>query len=294
LANKVSFHALCNEAGIPIARSIVPHCIDDVRAFAASTEFPVVVKATEQWYLLQDRFSAKLIRNADELLEFYEGTIPEERHRLIIQEFVPGDDWISHGYYNSERNISLTFTGKKLRAYPAGAGSTASGISVGNASLRCETERFLRPLCYSGIFDIDWRKDSRDGVYKIVDCNPRIGQNFRMFENAAGIDVVRAQHLDLSGLRIEAADMIEGRLFIAESFWLQTLIRETPGKAPKPPVPRSSKELAWWSMYDPLPSAVMGIRLMIRILRRALGRWAAQRKASGAQRPGTHTHGIAH
>ena len=50
---------------------------------------------------------------------------------------------------------------------------------------------------------MDWRRDERDGKYKILDCNPRVGQNFRMFENAAEIDVVRAQHLDLSGRPID-------------------------------------------------------------------------------------------
>jgi D-aspartate ligase len=47
----------------------------------------------------------------------------------------------------------------------------------------------------------------------------RIGQNFRMFESGAGVDVVRARHLDLSGRGINSAAMIEGRLFTVESFY---------------------------------------------------------------------------
>jgi D-aspartate ligase len=118
----------------------------------------------------------------------------------------------------SENNVYVTFTGRKLRGYPADAGSTALGVSLGNETLRCQCERFLKAVAYSGITDIDWRKDARDGQYKILDCNPRVGQNFRMFENGAAIDVVPAQHLDLTGRFIDRASMIDGRLFTVETF----------------------------------------------------------------------------
>jgi D-aspartate ligase len=272
LANKASLYALCAEIGMPLARSVVPHSIDDVRAFADGTEFPVVVKAAEQWLLLNDAFSAKVMQTPEELFEYYETSNYGERQRLIIQEYIYGDDWVSHGYYNSERNINVTFTGRKLRAYPANAGSTALGLSLGNETLRCESERFLKTVAYSGIVDIDWRRDERDGQYKILDCNPRVGQNFRMFENSAGIDVVRAQHLDLSGRRIHDAAMIEGRLFIVESFYLLALLRRPRRSALKPHaayLPPKGRELAWWSSDDQLPLLVMSVRLIIRALRRA-------------------------
>jgi predicted ATP-grasp superfamily ATP-dependent carboligase len=274
LANKASFYALCAEIGMPVARSVVPHSIGDIRAFAAGTEFPVVVKAAEQWLLVNDRFSAKVIQTPEELIELYESSSYEERQRLIIQEYIPGDDWVSHGYYNSEMDISVTFTGRKLRSYPADAGSTALGLSLGNEALRRESERFLKAVAYSGIIDIDWRKDERDGQYKMVDCNPRVGQNFRMFESGAGIDVVRAQHLDLSGRCIVDADMIESRLLVVESFYLLALLRRSPRSALKPDTriypPSKSRELAWWNSDDPLPFLMMSMRLFMRVLRRAL------------------------
>ena len=64
---------------------------------------------------------------------------------------------------------------------------------------------------------MDWRLDKRDGQYKILDCNPRIGLNFRMFENdTAGIDVVRAQHLSLTGRSLDRAPMVQGHLLTVE------------------------------------------------------------------------------
>ncbi len=275
LANKACFHALCAEIGIPSARSVIPHSFEDVRAFTDCTEFPVVVKGTEQWLPLQDMFSTKIIETPKQLFAFLENYNYEAKQRLIIQEYVPGDDWVCHGYYNSDKNISVTFTGRKLRAYPTDAGSTALGVSLDNEALRCVSERLLKAVAYSGIIDMDWRKDERDGEYKILDCNPRVGQNFRMFENAEGIDVVRAQHLDLSGRRIDDAALIEGRLFRVESFYVLALLRWLPlgvskrdaGKYRTP----NGRELAWWSSDDPAPALIMSVRLFMRLLGRASG-----------------------
>ncbi|MGB7966517.1 MAG: hypothetical protein WCF64_10030 [Methylocella sp.] len=281
LANKASLHALCAKIGIPSARSVVPQSIDDVREFAQGTAFPVVVKAADQWLLLHDRFSTKVIQTPRELFEFYGEINCAEYSRTILQEYIAGDDWISHGYYNTEKNIYVTFTGRKLLAFPAGAGSTALGVSLGNETLRCQCEKFLKAVAYSGITDTDWRKDERDGQYKILDCNPRVGQNFRMFENSAAIDVVRAQHLDLTGRSIDCAPMIDGRLFTVESFCLQALLRRPRRSTLKPGVGiylrPGGRELAWWSSDDRLPFFMMSMRLFIRVLGHAFRHIAGRR-----------------
>jgi D-aspartate ligase len=86
LANKGSLYALCAKVGIPSVRSVVPQSIDGVRAFAQRTAFPVAVKTAEQWLLLHDRYSTKVIKTREELFEFYEKI-----------NCAAGEDWISHG-----------------------------------------------------------------------------------------------------------------------------------------------------------------------------------------------------
>lgn len=290
LANKACFHALCAEIGMPLARSVMPHSFDDVRAFTESTRFPVVVKAAEQWLPLKDTFVTKVIQTPEQLFHLCENYNYEGIQRLVIQEHIPGDDWICHGYYNAEKNISLTFTGRKLRGYPPDAGSTALGLSLVNETLRCVSEKLLEAVAYSGIIDMDWRKDERDGQYKILDCNPRVGQNFRMFENSAGIDVVRAQHLDLSGRCIDNAALVEGRLFTVESFYALAFLRRLPRDASKQDagkyLPPKSRELAWWSTDDPLPFLMMTGRQFTRALGRAVGELRSQNlRASPSQTP---------
>lgn len=278
LSNKETLHTLCTEHGVPDVAGVIPRTIDDVRAFADRSTFPVMIKAAEQWRLMRSQINAKRIESRAELLRLFDGVDPAQFPRALLQEYVPGVDWICHGYFNAEKGLGLTFTGRKLRDYPAGAGSTAVGLAVPNEALAHEAERFLRLVRYSGIVDMDWRWDERDGNYRLIDCNPRIGQNFRMFETSAGIDVVRAQHLDLTGRLIPRAPMIGGRLFTVESYALLRTLRHIGRRSKESVVPLPRSELgerAWWSWRDPLPFAVMATRLPVHVASVAWRRLAA-------------------
>jgi D-aspartate ligase len=281
LANKAKFYSLCDAMGVSHGRYVVPKSVEDIERFVKDVGYPVVAKATEQWQLIDGRYNVKIIHSHKALLDFCKGVALEEPYRMILQEYVPGEDWIYHGYSNSRTDLYMGFTGKKLLDYPPGSGSTAVGIPYQNEKLNIGIQRFLRAITYSGIVDIDCRYDSRDGEYKIMDCNPRIGMNFRMFENYAGLDVVRAQHLDLTGHAVECSAMIEDRQFIVEPYRLLSLFRggrivlanQTHDRLS----PRHT-EYAWWCKDDIFAFIVMCLRLSFQTVRRALEHLWERRK----------------
>lgn len=278
LADKTSLYSLCRGLGISCPEHALPTSIDQVREFIARATFPVVVKAAEHSRRLNNRYSSFIVQSPEELLAFCGSAECFRRPNMILQEYIPGEDWIFHGYRNPETGCFVGFTGKKLRSYPPFAGPTTLGVSVLNEPLSRQAEAMLRVIGYSGIVDLDYRRDERDGRYKLLDFNPRVGANFRMFEDRAGIDVVRALHLDLTGKDVRRSPMIEGRTFIVElhdlfasfahlrrgELTVQTWRRSLSG----------TRELAWWSSDDPLPFLVMGARLLLRAAERAsCNRW---------------------
>jgi D-aspartate ligase len=274
LADKMSLYSLCRRVGIPCPEHALPTSIDQVHEFIGRATFPVVVKAAEHSRRLNNGSSSFIVQSPEELLALCE---PAELFRppnMILQEYIPGEDWIFHGYRNAETDCFVGFTGKKLRSYPPLAGPTTLGVSILNEPLSRQTEAMLRFIGYSGVMDIDYRRDQRDGRYKLVDFNPRVGANFRMFENRDGIDVVRALHLDLTGRGVRRSPMIEGRTFIVElhdlfaslaylrlgRLTIQTWRKSLTGR----------RELAWWSSDDPLPLLAMSTRLLLRVAGRAV------------------------
>ena len=279
LANKATLYSLCAQFDVPCPRSITAHSTSDVSEFIELTGLPIVMKAAEQWRLLSDKnYNTKVIHDRATLFALYEQIRREEDSPIAIQEYISGDDWVYHGYSNFEADLFVSFTGRKLLDYPRGAGSTVLGLSLRNKELCRQAEAFLKAVAYSGICDMDWRLDNRDGQYKMLDCNPRIGLNFRMFEDTAGIDVIRAQYLNLRGCRVESAPMIERRLLMVESLYFFSLVHGERRRASKMLTSTKQliaiKELAWWRNDDPLPFFAMGLRLAFGIIRSVMFRIA--------------------
>jgi predicted ATP-grasp superfamily ATP-dependent carboligase len=111
-----------------------------------------------------------------------------------------------------------TFLAQKIREHPPGGGGTTMGVLADNPDLDATTRDLLTSLGYRGIVDLDWRYDQRDNSYKLLDVNLRMGANFRLFVGANGMDVVRAQYLDLTGQEVPAPTPNGGRRWVVEPF----------------------------------------------------------------------------
>jgi D-aspartate ligase len=287
LANKRDLYFLCQSTGVPCPETAFPGSADDVHAFIERVKFPVVVKAAEPQRLPKGTPSVSIAQTPQELLAIYRQAQGPESPNLIFQEYIPeslAEDWIFHGYCNPRTDCLVAFTGKKLRSHPAFAGVTTLGVSVLNEPLSRQTEILLKAVAYAGIMDIDYRFDKRDGRYKLLDFNPRIGANFRMFEDRAGVDVVRALHLDLTRRSVRRLPVVEGRTFIVEPYDLFTslsymrrgglTVREWWQSL------KGKRELAWFSRNDSVPFLTMCVRLLIRAVGRSVQRSWAQICAS--------------
>jgi predicted ATP-grasp superfamily ATP-dependent carboligase len=277
LANKRELYLLCKSIGVACPEAVFPSSIDDVHEFVENAAFPVVVKAAESWLLPEGGRTTSIARTPEQVYTIYRSAESQRGPNLIFQEYIApvyGEDWFYHGYCNMGSDCCVGFTGRKLRSYPPFAGPTTLGKAVVNDPLRQQTEALLQAISYAGITDLDYRLDKRDGQYKLLDFNPRIGAQFRLFEDRVGVDVARAFYLDLTGRRVPRSRPIEGRTFIVEfhdlaaslgyfrqgrltfrEWWLSL---------------EGTKELAWFSRDDPLPFLLMCIRLLLRVVERIL------------------------
>lgn len=289
LANKRGLYSLCREHAIPCPEAAFPACLGDVHEFISRAAFPVVMKAAESQRTPAGMRSTSIARSAEELVALYEraGSAP-----VVLQEYIPetfAEDWIFHGYVNPRSGCAISFTGRKLRSYPPFAGPTSAGISVRNPVLKAQSEALLQSIGYAGIMDLDYRFDRRDGRYKLLDFNPRIGANFRMFENRAGIDVVRAMHLDLTGRPVPRAPAVEGRVFLVENYELLSI----PGYLRAGGLTargwlksiQGNREFAWLALDDPAPFPAVCARLFLQACAKAIRALIPRRRPVAAKQP---------
>jgi predicted ATP-grasp superfamily ATP-dependent carboligase len=131
----------------------------------------------------------------------------------------------------------------------------------------------MKAIGYRGIVDIGFRHDARDGSYKILDVNPRIGATFRLFAGADGTDVARLLYRDLTDQPLRSTAPVEGRKWLDEhrdlfstrayrregsltiSGWLRSL--------------RGVSETAWFAFDDMVPAISMASEVAGRALRRS-------------------------
>ena len=124
--------------------------------------------------------------------------------------------------------------------------------------IQTEIVRFLGEVGYRGIVDLGFRFDARDGSYKLLDVNPRVGSTFRLFVDSAGDDVVRVCYADLvdGNSEIRTAPVVDRRwsaelhdfragvgLVRAKKLRVFQLVRST----------ITVNERAWWATDDPKP-----------------------------------------
>ncbi|MEV7884305.1 carboxylate--amine ligase [Streptomyces sp. NPDC002817] len=262
LASKQGLHELCVEHGIPSPTAAFPRSYDDIVAFADKALFPVVAKNREA-FVRRTRPAVNgttRVATRERLLTLARDW--GERPGVILQEYLPreqAEDWIVHAYFDADSTPLAMFTGVKVRSWPPHAGMTANAYVVDNPELADLAARFIKEIGFTGIIDLDLRFDRRDGLYKLLDFNPRMGAQFRLFENESGVDVVRALHLDLTGRRVPEGEQRAGHRYIVENIDLPALLayRRSGYTTPHAPDRASGTELAWLAGDDPLPFLTM-------------------------------------
>ena len=258
LCDKATMQELAGEYGVPVVKSRVPRCREDLRQFASESSFPVMVKAIDVEGMRRLAGGTKfVVHTMHELLALYERAQDGGRPKFLVQEFIEGDDWMFDGYFDSDSRCRFGITGRKIRRFPSKTGVTSLGVCSVNSAIREITAAFMKAIGYRGIVDIGYRLDRRDGQYKILDVNPRIGCTFRLFCDAGGLDVARALYMDLTGQQISAEPAIEGRKWIVEDFDLLSSLRSVWDRSLSPTEwvhsLRGINETACFASDDPLP-----------------------------------------
>jgi predicted ATP-grasp superfamily ATP-dependent carboligase len=286
-------YELCKEIDVPTAETLFPKTIAEVEAFLDLVRFPLVLKAIDGDRLMRHAGVRLLIaRNRSELLDGFRRLEEPGFPNLMLQEYIPGEDdtiWMFNGYFDRDSECRFGITGRKLRQHPVHTGMTCLGICLPCPPVEENTKRIAKAVGYRGIIDIGYRFDRRDGLYKLLDINPRIGATFRLFVDRNGMDVARAQYLDLTGQPVPPTEPHWGRKWAVEdkdvvSSW--KYFREgTLGPVAYAKSLRGVDETAYLAADDPVASALYAFTFAGRVLGGAVRTAARAVGLAGPPRP---------
>jgi predicted ATP-grasp superfamily ATP-dependent carboligase/ubiquinone/menaquinone biosynthesis C-methylase UbiE len=277
LASKRELWHICRELALPTPRSTFPADESELIEQAEDRGYPIVLKRAEPWFAPRDPGapSVAIVRDRRELLDAYARMESDVQPQVMVQDYIPGGSdsvWMFNAYVGAGARCRCAFTGRKLRQTGAETGPTTLGVCEANPEVVEIAERLLGALDYRGIVDMGVRYDARDGSYRLLDVNPRLGSTFRLFVSDDGLDVVRALHLDLTGRAVPESTTPDGRKWIDEPNDLVTCARMARARALGPVgwarTLRGVREGAWWAGDDPRPLVGLASAFPVRLGRR--------------------------
>lgn len=205
---------------------------------------------------------------------------------FVYQEWIDGDmrsTTLLEGFVDRNGAMPGLVLRRRIRVAPPMIGNTVSSYTApleeaeqATADLR----RMLADVGFRGAFNVEFKYDVRDGLYKIIELNPRPAWYISTIA-AVGLDIPWAMYRDAQGLDVEPAppfplgrvQLYEFRDAVAIAGFLRRF-RRPPGSVIGPWL-RGDRTVFWWR--DPMP-ALHGAMLF---LSRRFGR----RRAAGAGTP---------
>ena len=145
---------------------------EELQGVADECPYPAILKPAFS-HLGVKALGAKALRcaTADEVRAALERVAGVE---VLLQEYVPGgdDELYTAGLFVCDEG-HVAFTGRKLKQHPPGLGIARLAEQVDAPALIPGSVALLKELGYEGISQVEYKRDQRDGSYRLMEANFR-------------------------------------------------------------------------------------------------------------------------
>jgi D-aspartate ligase len=201
IGDKSRQYRLAEKLGIPIPVTIAPESMDELAEQKHTLSFPVMVKGTDS-LLWNQAFHNKgfIVDCFDDLKKYVEQAL-KRNIRIVVQELIIGPNE-NHfkvcAYYSKARVLTSIFSTNKTRQFPVACGIGSFMKSQNMPELIRLARLFFEKTGYTGVGSIEFKKDDRDGQFKLIELNPRYWrQNIQA--TAAGVNFPYVNYLECIG-----------------------------------------------------------------------------------------------
>ena len=206
--DKSRFHEYIDQFDVPVPATRVPEDRCEVLAAAGELRYPVILKPAKPDSWNDPRITqivagkkAVVAHDANELLSFYDQIAPLG-NEVVLQEYIPGRDdrlYSLHAYIARDGRPLALFTGQKMRTWPTYAGIGCFVKSVYVPEIIESGTRLLQEMGYTGVALLQFKRDETDGVFKLLEINPR-ASSWNLLAYECGVNIPYAAYCDVLGL----------------------------------------------------------------------------------------------
>jgi D-aspartate ligase len=203
--DKKKSYELAETLDIPCPKTFSPKNTEELPSLYA--RLPLAIKpAVKENFFYATGAKAWRCDSIEQLHRNYDRAarqIPAEE--ILIQEIIPGDGTEQYSWcaFVRDGEPHSTLIARRLRQHPREFGRAATYVQTADAPVIEElSERFVRAIHYHGLVEIEYKRDPRDGRYKLLDVNAR-AWGFHALGAACGVDFPWLLYADMLGLPIE-------------------------------------------------------------------------------------------
>jgi predicted ATP-grasp superfamily ATP-dependent carboligase len=226
--NKKSFYQFAMRHGLPIPRTYFTEGRGDISDIAGEIAYPCLIKPFQPNAVWRKTFDTRLfLADSPSMLRALFDCIYPIHQDLIIQEYMPGEDsqlYWGVTYLNAEGHPLAVWTGRKLRQYPRGFGTATLAESCREPWVAQAAVSILQAMGHRGYGVVEFKKDRRDGCFKITE--PTGGRTWfpHSLVTRSGINLPYIMYCDLLGLPLHVqTGFEEGIRWIHEERDLKTV-----------------------------------------------------------------------
>jgi predicted ATP-grasp superfamily ATP-dependent carboligase len=188
--DKRNTYRLAAELGIPTPRTW--YLTEQAELEAVDGEPPFAVKpAIKEHFIYATKVKAWRADSKQELAALVERAAelvgPGE---VMVQELVPGNGECQFAYcaFFKEGEALGSMVARRRRQHPPEFGRASTYVeTVDLLELEEPSLRFLRAIDYYGLVEVEYKRDARDGTYKLLDVNARTW-GYHTLGQRAGVD----------------------------------------------------------------------------------------------------------
>lgn len=285
---KAEMYALAEEAGVPIPRTLVLRDLQQAEASRSDIPFPCIVKPSSPWSFPKELGSRVMSFSTWPELQSWlaanNDRIVREGIRVVVQEKIPGDArelYTFASYSDPFGTVVAHAVIRKIRQHPAEAGTIRIGEIVREERVVELGRRLVERIGYYGLANVEFKKDPRDSVFRLMEINPRSGMS-NYLVTKAGANLAYLSYCDAIGRRrpnsASGSPGDVGQVWVVLWTALYDIVRRAVRHPLSAEVLKGSLEDLWMllrrckvfavcSLRDPLPAAAFfwwNVRSLIR------------------------------
>lgn len=204
LFDKSQQYILASQLGITIPATFSPESKDELMEKGSTISYPAFIKgiSSHEWY---SHFENKgfVVHSLYELQEYY-NLASSKGLRIVVQEIIEGPNKNHYkvcAYYSKEQQLLALFSTQKTRQFPADFGIGSFMTSIQCPELIEQSIKFFEGMEYTGVGSIEFKKDDKDGQFKLLELNPRFWKQ-NNHPTFAGVNFAHINYLDCIGKKV--------------------------------------------------------------------------------------------